>query len=106
MSKAVPLEKLRTLFDALATVRLLRRYHGGDGTVRVNMRTLYRRHLSIIGGTGASTAMIREVFAAVADGAIAPPPVFHRVPLEEVAAAHEAALGRDLFGRVVLTVGA
>jgi hypothetical protein len=31
--------------------------------------------------------------------------VFHRFALEQVAAAHEAALGRDLFGRVVLTVG-
>ena len=78
--------------------------HGG-GVIALDVRTLYRRHLSIIGGTGASAAATREVFAAVADGTIAPPPVFHRFALEHVAAAHEAALGRDLFGRVVLTVG-
>ena len=78
--------------------------HGG-GVIALDVRTLYRRHLSIIGGTGASAAATREVFAAVADGTIAPPPVFHRFALEQVAAAHEAALGRDLFGRVVLTVG-
>ena len=78
--------------------------HGG-GVIALDVRMLYRRHLSIIGGTGASAAATREVFAAVADGTIAPPPVFHRFALEQVAAAHEAALGRDLFGRVVLTVG-
>ena len=78
--------------------------HGG-GAVTLNVRLLYRRHLSIIGGTGASAAATREVFAAVADGTLAPPPVFHRFPLEQVAAAHEAALGRDLFGRAILTVG-
>jgi NADPH:quinone reductase-like Zn-dependent oxidoreductase len=78
--------------------------HGG-GVIALDVRTLYRRHLSIIGGTGASAAATREVFAAVADGTIAPPPVFHRFALEEVAAAHEAAAGRDLFGRAILTVG-
>jgi NADPH:quinone reductase-like Zn-dependent oxidoreductase len=78
--------------------------HGG-GIVALNVRLLYRRHLSIIGGTGASAAATREVFAAVADGTLAPPPVFHRFALEEVAAAHEAAAGRELFGRAVLTVG-
>jgi NADPH:quinone reductase-like Zn-dependent oxidoreductase len=69
------------------------------------VRTLYRRHLSIIGDTGSSVTAIREVFAAVAAGALAPPPVFHTFPLEEVARAHEAAAGRELFGRAVLTVG-
>jgi D-arabinose 1-dehydrogenase-like Zn-dependent alcohol dehydrogenase len=96
--------------DALATLRPCGRLvtcgaHGG-GTVPVDVRMLYRRHLSIIGGTGASAASTRRVFAAVADGVIPPPPVFHRYPLEEIAAAHEAALGRDLFGRVVIVVGA
>ena len=98
------------LFDAaLGTLRPHGRLvtcgaHGG-GVVALNVRTLCRRHLSIIGGTGASATATREVFAAVADGTIAPPPGFHRFALEQVAAAHEAALGRDLFGRVVLTVG-
>ena len=70
------------------------------------MRMLYRRHLSIIGGTGASAAVTRDVFAAVGDGMIPPPPVFHRFSLEQIAAAHEAALGRELFGRAIVTVGA
>ena len=100
------------LFDeALATLRPYGRLvtcgaHGGDGTVPVNMRMLYRRHLSIIGGTGASAAATRDVFAAVAAGTIPPPPVFHRFRLEEIAAAHEAAQGRELFGRAVVTVAA
>ena len=78
--------------------------HGG-GVVTLNVRLLYRRHLSIIGGTGASAAATTEVFAAVAAGTLAPPPVFHRFPLDQVASAHEAALGRDLFGRAILTLG-
>ena len=41
----------------------------------------------------------------MADGRLAPPPVCHRFALEEVAAAHEAAAGRELFGRAILTVG-
>jgi NADPH:quinone reductase-like Zn-dependent oxidoreductase len=100
----------RLFADALATLRPYGRLvtcgaHGGDGTVPVNMRLLYRRHLSIIGGTGASAAATREVFAAVAAGTLPPPPVFHRFPLEQIAAAHEAAAGRELFGRAVVTVG-
>jgi NADPH:quinone reductase-like Zn-dependent oxidoreductase len=95
---------------ALATLRPYGRLvtcgaHGGDGTVPVNMRMVYRRHLSIIGGTGASAAATRDVFAAVAAGVLRPPPVFHRFPLEQIAAAHEAALGRELFGRAIVTVG-
>jgi NADPH:quinone reductase-like Zn-dependent oxidoreductase len=78
--------------------------HGG-GVVSLNVRTLYRRHLSILGDTGASAGATEEVFGAVAEGRLAPPPVFHRFPLEQVAAAHEAAAGRDLFGRAILTVG-
>jgi len=98
------------LFDAaLGTLRKYGRLvtcgsHGG-GTVPLNLRTVYRNHLTIRGEVGASVAMIDEVFEAVASGAVPPPPVFHRYPLTEVAAAHEAALGRELFGRVVLTVG-
>jgi NADPH:quinone reductase len=79
--------------------------HGGDGSVEVDVRMLYRRHLSIIGDTGASASAIREVFAAVGAGTLAPPPIFHRYALEEIAGAHEAALGRELFGRAVITVG-
>jgi NADPH:quinone reductase-like Zn-dependent oxidoreductase len=78
--------------------------HGG-GTVALDVRKLYRRRLSIIGDTGASVAVTREVFAAVAAGRLPPPPVFHRFPLEQIAAAHEAAAGRGLFGRVIVTIG-
>jgi NADPH:quinone reductase-like Zn-dependent oxidoreductase len=100
----------RLFAEALGTLRSYGRLvtcgaHGGDGTVPVDMRMLYRRHLSIIGGTGASAAATRDVFAAVAAGTLHPPPVFHRFPLEQIAAAHEAALGRELFGRAIVTVG-
>src|SRR5438105_6318011 len=77
--------------------------HGG-GTVPVNMRALYRSHLSIIGETGASADMIREVWQAVAERRLPPPPVLPRFPLSEAAAGHEAAGSRDLFGRVLLVV--
>jgi NADPH:quinone reductase-like Zn-dependent oxidoreductase len=95
--------------QALASMRKYGRLvtcgsHGG-GTVPVNLRLLYRNHLSIIGEVGASAAMISEVFQAVADHIVPAPPVYHRFPLEEIQAAHEAARGRELFGRVVLIVG-
>jgi NADPH:quinone reductase-like Zn-dependent oxidoreductase len=77
--------------------------HGGD-VVPVSIRALYRRHLTIIGDTGATVAQTREVFQMVADRRLEAPPVFHRFPLAEVAAAHDAASGRDLFGRAVLVV--
>jgi NADPH2:quinone reductase len=77
--------------------------HGG-GLVTVDMRELYRKHLSIVGERGAGAAMTREVWQAVSDRLLAPPPVLHRFPLSEAAAAHEAASGREIFGRVVLEV--
>ena len=98
------------LFDAaLGTLRPYGRLvtcgsHGG-AVVGLDVRKLYRQRLSVIGDTGASVAVIREVLAAVADGRLAPPPVFHRFPLEQIAAAHEAAAGRGLFGRAIVTVG-
>jgi NADPH:quinone reductase len=77
--------------------------HGG-GRVELDVRTLYRSHLSIHGDTGTTRDQTVEVFRRVADGRLAPPPVFHRYPLAEAAAAQEAAAGRDLFGRAVLIV--
>lgn len=77
--------------------------HGG-GVVEVDVRDLYRRHLAILGERGASAAMIREVWRLVGERRIEPPPVSARFPLAEAAAAHEAAAGRDVFGRVVLAV--
>jgi NADPH:quinone reductase-like Zn-dependent oxidoreductase len=78
--------------------------HGG-GTVAVDVRALYRRHLSIIGDSGATDRMTRDVWRLVAERRIDPPPVLHRFPLSEAAAAHEAAAGRGIFGRAVLLVG-
>ena len=94
--------------DALAALRVGGRLvtcgaHGG-GRIELDMRLLYRRQLTIAGVTGASVAMIREVFAAVADGRLEPPPVPHVYPLADIAAAHEAAAGRDLFNRAVLRI--
>jgi NADPH:quinone reductase-like Zn-dependent oxidoreductase len=77
--------------------------HGG-GVVEVDMRLLYRKHLAILGERAASSAMIRDVWRLVGERRIEPPPVSARFPLAEAAAAHEAAAGRDVFGRVVLVV--
>ena len=77
--------------------------HGG-GRVEIDMRVLYRNHLAILGDTGATAKMTREVFEAVADGRLPAPPVFHRFRLAEAAAAQEAAASRDVFGRVILDV--
>lgn len=98
----------RTFDDALGTLRVGGRLvtcgsHGG-GTVPLDMRTLYRRNLTVAGATGASVQMSRDVFQAVADGRIEAPPVPHLYPLSAIAEAHEAAAGRDLFGRAVLQV--
>jgi len=94
--------------DALGTLRPYGRVvtcgsHGGE-VVPLSMRTLYRRHLTITGDTGATVAQTREVFQMVAERRLEAPPVFHRFPLAQVAAAHEAAGSRDLFGRAVLIV--
>jgi NADPH2:quinone reductase len=77
--------------------------HGGE-VVPLPMRSLYRRHLTIAGDTGATAAQTREVFQMVADRRLEAPPVSHRFPLADASAAHVAASGRDLFGRAVLIV--
>jgi NADPH:quinone reductase-like Zn-dependent oxidoreductase len=94
--------------EALATLRPGGRLvtcgaHGG-GLVGLDLRSLYRRHLTIAGRTGATAAQTRDVFAAVADRRLEPPPVLHRFPLAAAAAAQDAAEGRELFGRAVLVV--
>jgi NADPH:quinone reductase-like Zn-dependent oxidoreductase len=93
---------------ALATLRPRGRLvtcgaHGG-GKVELDVRSLYRRHLTIAGSTGASARQTQDVFAAVAERRLAPPPVGARFALRDVARAQEAAAGRDLFGRAVLEV--
>jgi NADPH:quinone reductase-like Zn-dependent oxidoreductase len=98
-----------TFDDALSTLRSGGRLvtcgaHGG-GVVPLDVRRLYRTNLTVAGATGASVQMTHEVFQAVADGRLAPPPVHHVYTLSEIAAAHEAAAGRDLFGRAVLRIG-
>jgi NADPH:quinone reductase-like Zn-dependent oxidoreductase len=77
--------------------------HGG-GMVSVDMRLLYRKQLAILGERGATADMTREVWQHVAEHRLGAPPVFHRFALADAAAAHEAARGRDIFGRVVLIV--
>jgi NADPH2:quinone reductase len=77
--------------------------HGAE-VVPMVMRNLYRSHLTIAADTGATLQQTRDVFAAVADRRVAPPPVFHRFALADAAQAQDAAVGRDLFGRAVLVV--
>jgi NADPH:quinone reductase-like Zn-dependent oxidoreductase len=77
--------------------------HGGN-TVALDMRALYRGNLTVAGATGASVAMTREVFQAVADGWMAPPPEPEVFGLSQIADAHAAAGGRGLFGRAVLRI--
>jgi NADPH:quinone reductase-like Zn-dependent oxidoreductase len=77
--------------------------HGG-GAVTLDVRQLYRQHLSIVGARGATAEMTREVWHAVAERRLEPPPVLHRFALADARAAHEAARGRDILGRVVLEV--
>ena len=94
--------------EALSTLRTYGRLvtcgaHGG-GRVEVDMRLVYRKHLSIAGETGATPAMAKAMFDLVADGRLQAPPIEHTFPLTEAAAAQEAAGGRDLFGRVILIV--
>ena len=94
--------------DALGTLRPYGRLvtcgaHGG-GVVGVDIRRLYRRHLSILGDRGATAQMTREVWQAVSDRRVEAAPVHHRYPLAVAAAAHAAATSRDTFGRVVLEV--
>ncbi|HEY1597904.1 MAG TPA: alcohol dehydrogenase catalytic domain-containing protein [Thermoleophilaceae bacterium] len=94
--------------EALASLRPYGRLvscgaHGG-GRVELDMRKLYRSHLTIAADTGATADQTREVFALVTEGKLEPPPVFHRFALDEAAAAQEAAQGRDLFGRAVIVV--
>jgi NADPH:quinone reductase len=92
--------------DALSLLapqgRLVTAGSAGGGVVPVDMRTVYRGHLRIFGATAASVTMAEQVCALVAQRRLEPPPVFHRYPLSEVAAAHVAAAGRELFGRAVL----
>ncbi|HTX09329.1 MAG TPA: zinc-binding dehydrogenase [Solirubrobacteraceae bacterium] len=94
--------------EALASLRRYGRLvtcgsHGG-AVVPLSMRSLYRRHLTIAGDTGATSSQTREVFQLLTDRRLEPPPVSHHFPLADAAAAHEAASGRDLFGRAVLVV--
>jgi NADPH:quinone reductase-like Zn-dependent oxidoreductase len=89
---------------SLAALRLVTCGAHGGGLVEVDMRLLYRKHLAILGERAASSAMIRDVWRLVGERRIEPPPISARFPLAEVAAAHEAAAGRDVFGRVVLVV--
>lgn len=94
--------------EALSTLRPYGRLvtcgsHGGE-VVSLPMRTLYRSHLTVAGDTAATVDQTREVFGAVNSRRLPPPPVSHRFALEQAGAAHDAAEGRDLFGRAVVIV--
>jgi NADPH2:quinone reductase len=100
-----------SLFDeAMSTLRtggwlVTAGAHAG-GVVALDLRVLYRSRLRVAGETGAPIATAHQIFDCVASGQLPPPPVCHRYALEDIAAAHQAAAGRDLFGRIVLLTAA
>jgi NADPH:quinone reductase-like Zn-dependent oxidoreductase len=77
--------------------------HGG-GKVEVDMNDFYRRHLSIISAAAAPRHQIETVYRLAGEGKLRPH--IHRTfPLEDARAAHDMVSNRDVFGRVVLTIG-
>ena len=71
----------------------------------LNLRHVFWRQLSIFGSTLAPKARLFDVIDRVGAGQLRP--VVDRVlPLDQVAEAHRALEAREVFGKVVLTVGA
>ena len=103
----LPTSALRRRARHAAPVRAardLRRPRRRD--VALDMRMLYRRHLSIIGDTGASASRgPRGLRGGRRAGRSRRRRSSTVTRSSEIAAAHEAALGRELFGRAVITVG-
>ena len=71
--------------------------------VKVNLRLVFFKLLSILGSTMGSLAELHEIMRHVEAGSLRP--VVDRVlPLEEVAEGHRVLEAREAFGKVVLTV--
>src|SRR5207247_2599442 len=71
--------------------------------VKLDLKVLFFKNLSLLGSTMGSKAELIEVFSHVAAGRLRP--VVHAVlPLESVAQAHRLLAERRVFGKVVLTV--
>lgn len=76
--------------------------HGG-GVVPLDVRTAYRKHISVHTSAGAPIAQLREAMSHVGSGAFRS--VIHaRLPLAEAAKAQDLVIARDAFGRVVLEI--
>ena len=72
-------------------------YHGST-----DLRFVFFKGLSILGSTMGSRGELLRVARLVGEGRLRP--VVDRVlPLEQVADAHRAVAGRDLFGKIILT---
>jgi NADPH:quinone reductase-like Zn-dependent oxidoreductase len=70
----------------------------------LNLRHVFWRQLSILGVTLAPKARLYDVLDAVAAGRLRP--VIDRVlPLGDIAAAHRALEAREVFGKIVMTLG-
>lgn len=80
---------------------------GNRGEITVNPRLTMLKELDIRGvmlwnvSAEAATAMLKDILAAAADGALRPV-VGRQMPLAEAAAAHEAVLGSGVGGKLVL----
>jgi D-arabinose 1-dehydrogenase-like Zn-dependent alcohol dehydrogenase len=68
------------------------------------MYDFYRRHLSIISAAAAPLQQIETVYRLAGEGKLAPT-IFRTFPLEQASAAHALVESRDVFGRVVLSIG-
>lgn len=77
---------------------------GTTGTARVelNLRDLYRNMVRIFFHMQGTSGELNTLIAAVADGRLQPV-IDSRFPLADIGAAQERLLGRENFGKVVLT---
>lgn len=68
------------------------------------MRAFYLKHLSLLGSRYAPRSRVREVCRLSGEGRLRP--AIHRgFPLEGASAAQALVESRDVFGRVILTLG-
>jgi NADPH:quinone reductase-like Zn-dependent oxidoreductase len=75
----------------------------GGHDAAIDLRYVFWRQLSLLGSTMAPKGRLFTLLALVAEGRLRP--VIHAVlPMSEVAAAHRLLEGREVFGKVVLSV--